>query len=294
MIYVHGIGRQDPPDILHARLDRILFGEAVPETRLAYYADVLHGERPPTALGRLRAAAPHRRATTATVEAFGEAEGAAPAGPADGLPDETAGGGTVDGETSTMRRIRDRLQRHEDATNADRPGWLEREAFKLIGARLLPDVGAYFFGGHMEAMREPLRIALRETTGPVVIVSHSLGTVLAYHVLHEPEFADVVVPHWITIGSPLGIDEIRWLTSGVVRPAPIPPSVARWTNIADPLDPVALDATLADEYGPADLIEEFRVSIRSRMHHSMAAYLAHDRVRALVTDAAARNPARRG
>jgi hypothetical protein len=92
----------------------------------------------------------------------------------------------------------------------------------------------------------------------------------------------VVVPHWITVGSPLGIDEIRWLSTGGVRPAPVPASVARWTNAADPLDPIALDATLADEYGPAGVIDEFRVSIRSRMHHAMAAYLANERVGDLV------------
>jgi hypothetical protein len=65
----------------------------------------------------------------------------------------------------------------------------------------------------------------------------------------------------------------------------VPSQVRRWTNAADPLDPIALDATLADEYGPADVIEEFRVSIASRMHHAMAAYLAHERVREVVRSA---------
>ena len=277
MIYVHGVGPQDPPDVLRARLDRIVFGGSTDSTRLAYYAHVLHGERRVSALGRLRAAAPHRR----------PAEPALPDTGSPSEPDEieallAEASASDDDEATLMRRVRARLQRHEDATTADRPGWLEREAFRVLTSTLLPDVGEYFFGGHAEAMRQPLRVLLRETTGPVVIVSHSLGTVITYQVLHEPEFAGIVVPHWITVGSPLGIDEIRWLSTGGARPAPVPASVARWTNAADPLDPIALDATLADEYGPADIIDEIRVSIRARNHHSMAAYLAHEQVRDLV------------
>jgi len=304
LVYVHGIGRQDPADLLHARLDRIVFGGPRSDTRLAYYADVLHADRPPGALARLRSAHRVGRSEGST---RGGLEPATPDGrdefdegpetAASDEPDEldelesTLGGGDAEDEESRgrLRAFRERLQRHEDATTSDRPTWLEREAFRLLVGTLLPDVGAYFFGGHAEAMREPLRRILREpevrAARPLAIVSHSLGTVVSYHVLSEPEFADIRVDHWLTLGSPLGIDEIRWLaTRGEGHPAPMPPGVLRWTNIADPLDPVALDGTLHDEYGPAERIAELHLSIDSRMHHAMRAYLAHERVRALVIE----------
>ncbi|HYL40158.1 MAG TPA: hypothetical protein VET90_02510, partial [Candidatus Binatus sp.] len=277
IIYIHGIGRQDPPELLHARLDRILFGGPNPATRLAYYADVLHRDRPPTALTRLKAAArwkddPQLEAAEALLV---DEELQAPAAP-------------VDEETGArMLALRARLQRHLDATTSDRPHWLERQAFRVVASTLLPDVGAYFFGGYGEAMREPLRRLLREASGGLTLISHSLGTVISYHVLLEPEFAGLRVDHWLTLGSPLGVDEIRWLaTTGLPRPAPVPSTVARWLNFADPLDPVALDGTLRDEYGPAQLIEEYRVAIQCRSHHAMRAYVSNETVRAAVLAAA--------
>ena len=279
IVYIHGIGRQDPPDVLHARLDRILFGGPNPDTRLAYYADVLHHDRPPTALSRLKAAArwkddPEAEAAEALLI---DEELQAPATP-------------VDEETGArMLALRARLQRHLDASESDRPHWLERQAFRVLASTLVPDVGSYFFGGHGEAMREPLRRILREANGPVTLISHSLGTVISYHVLLELEFAGLQVEDWLTLGSPLGLDEIRWLaTTGGPRPAPVPPTVARWLNFADPLDPVALDGTLRDEYGPAGLIEEFQVAIQCRSHHAMKAYVANDVVREAILAAVSR------
>jgi hypothetical protein len=293
LIYVHGSGHQDAPDILHERLDRILFGSPTGATRLAYYAHVLHGEARPGLLSRLRAAAPHR-AMPPQAEAAIERQVAARVGraalavaaashPTDEQLVALESLAPDDESRSRVRALRDRIQRHEDSAISDRPHWLEREAFRILLATLLPDVGAYFFGGRAEAMREPLRQVLREATGPVVLLTHSLGTVITYHVLQEPEFASLDVEHWITLGSPLGIDEVRWLaTRGLAHPAPVPGPVRRWTNIADPLDPVALDGTLRDEFGPATRIADIHVEIASRSHHAMKAYLATDHVRAVV------------
>jgi hypothetical protein len=278
LVYVHGSGHQDPPEVLHERLDRVVFGGPNTTSRLAYYANVLHGEPHPSAFARLRAAAPARRPSPSPFL----------------TQEQTVALRVLAGDEESRGRItalRERWQRHEDATTTDRPGWLEREAFRVLLGTLLPDVGRYFFGGHAEAMREPLREVLRSAEPPISLVSHSLGTIISYHVLGEPEFAGLEVAHWLTLGSPLAIDEVRWLaTKGLARPAPAPSNVLRWTNVADPLDPVALDGTVADEYGPADRIEELRVSIRCRMHHAMKAYLAHDQVRGHILEAVAPTP----
>ena len=297
LVYVHGSGHQDPPDLLHERLDRILYGASHPTTRLAYYADVLHAEHAHDALSQLRAAAPQRQAAAAVQRKVGHAVGtaavavaAAAAHPTGAQLDALEELAPTEEERGRIRSLRDRIQRHEDTKISDHPSWLEREAFHVLLRTLLPDVGAYFFGGRAEAMREPLRAVLRDVQAlphaerdPLIVVSHSLGAVITYHVLQEPEFANLDVAHWITLGSPLGIDEVRWLaTRGLPHPAPIPPIVRHWSNFADPLDPVALDGTLRDEFGPADRLVDLQVSIECRTHHAMKAYLATEHVRGVV------------
>ena len=58
-------------------------------------------------------------------------------------------------------------------------------------------------------MRESLRERLRSGGGPFVVVAHSQGTMIAYCVLMEPEFAELDVPFFVTTGSPLGITEVQ-------------------------------------------------------------------------------------
>src|SRR5690349_19867009 len=81
-----------------------------------------------------------------------------------------------------------------------------------------------------ERMRETLRERLRAGGGPFVLIAHSQGTMIAYTVLMEPEFAAADIPLFITVGSPLGIDEvqdfIRDLTG--VKKLAVPPGVRRW------------------------------------------------------------------
>ena len=57
-------------------------------------------------------------------------------------------------------------------------------------------------------MRAPLRALLRAERGEVVLVAHSLGTVVAYDVLHELGAA-ARVRRFVTLGSPLGIEEVQ-------------------------------------------------------------------------------------
>jgi len=101
-----------------------------------------------------------------------------------------------------------------------------------------------------EKMRDSLRERLRAGGGPFVIIAHSQGTMIAYCVLMEPEFATLDIPLFVTIGSPLGVDEvqdfIRDLTQ--TKKLTVPPNVQRWINVCDPLDPVALDKDIRGDY----------------------------------------------
>jgi hypothetical protein len=153
--------------------------------------------------------------------------------------------------------------------------------FRMLVERTFVDVYAYFFGGSGDAMRERMRDALDGVHGPVVVVSHSLGTIIAYDVLRERSRE---VPLLVTAGSPLAVQEIEDL---VTHPLRVPDGVAAWRNVCDARDLVALDKTIRPEYAPADRVRDFLVVNDSANHHDITDYLRtpplHDAVAALLT-----------
>ncbi|MEZ5417704.1 MAG: hypothetical protein R2708_10205 [Vicinamibacterales bacterium] len=75
---------------------------------------------------------------------------------------------------------------------------------------------------------------------PTVVLSHSLGTVVAYDVLRREAAArGWVVPTFITVGSPLGVSEIR-KRMRALSPLAFPPGTTAWSNAMDERDVVAL------------------------------------------------------
>src|SRR5581483_9631034 len=90
-----------------------------------------------------------------------------------------------------------------------------------IMARFVRDAHHYFFNvdfaprpGASFRVRDELRrrfmecLRSRQGDGPLVVVSHSMGTVIAYDCLmHEPDCPPV--DGLMTIGSPLGLDEVQ-------------------------------------------------------------------------------------
>ena len=89
-------------------------------------------------------------------------------------------------------------------------------------AKLVRDAHLYFFNKDFSPrsdatfrVRDELRkrfldavIAVKDGDRPVVVVSHSMGTIIAYDCLmHEPERPSI--DGLVTIGSPLGLDEVQ-------------------------------------------------------------------------------------
>lgn len=73
-----------------------------------------------------------------------------------------------------------------------------------------------------------------------VVVSHSLGTVVAYNVLRQQQnFAHWKVPLFVTLGSPLGVKQIRKKIREL-GPARCPACSTAWFNAMDERDVVAL------------------------------------------------------
>ena len=142
----------------------------------------------------------------------------------------------------------------------------------LVIARVFRDVAAYLDN---PGVRRTVLDAVRETlpaSGQLVLVSHSLGTVVAVDLLTElPPGLEVRL--LVTAGSPLGMDSVyRRLLSG----GPHRPNVGRWLNTWAAADAVAIGCPLGDDW-PGEL-DEVLVDNPKERAHSIEEYLSHPAV----------------
>jgi V8-like Glu-specific endopeptidase len=109
--------------------------------------------------------------------------------------------------------------------------------------------------------------------GEVVLVSHSLGTVVGLDLATRLS-PGVNLVHLTTAGSPLGLDSVysRLLVGGPKRPD----IVADWLNVWCPTDAVAIGCPLGDDW--ADGLSDLAVVNARDRAHSIAEYLAHAEV----------------
>lgn len=119
-------------------------------------------------------------------------------------------------------------------------------------AAKLQDLSRYYEDA---AIRETLRARLRDTllrhqNESVMLICHSMGTIIAYDVLRQlgRDNAAFRIAHLITIGSPLGMPHVRHKILEEWGMARTPSNVDRWDNLADKRDPVAIDVYLNGDY----------------------------------------------
>ena len=166
------------------------------------------------------------------------------------------------------------------------PAWLRNR----VMARLVRDAHHYFFnlettpraGARYKARDEIRRRfveALHEGAGkrPLIAVTHSMGTMIAYdclkHVADCPSIDGL-----ITVGSPLGLDEVQDFYPAWTRDDGFPSERLEgpWINVYDPLDVVAgFDPLLANDFrrkGQA-VIEDVREDNWGTWRHSVSKYL---------------------
>ncbi|WP_406280076.1 trypsin-like serine peptidase [Embleya sp. NBC_00896] len=111
------------------------------------------------------------------------------------------------------------------------------------------------------------------TSGSVVVVAHSLGTVVAMDLL--PRLAGrVTVAGLVTAGSPLGLDTVysRLRVGG----PHLPPIAGPWLNVWCPTDPVAIGCPLTDDW--SGLGAERVVANPHDRAHDIGAYLSHPEI----------------
>jgi hypothetical protein len=174
------------------------------------------------------------------------------------------------------------------------PAWLRN---RLMG-KLVRDAHLYFFNkeftprtGETFLVRDELRKrfidalkAVKAEGRPVVVVSHSMGTIIAYDCLmHEPSCP--AIDGLMTLGSPLGLDEVQDFFPKWTRENGFPGGKLHgpWVNVYDPLDAVAgADPRLANDYrqdGRA-VVDDVEESNWGSWRHSISKYLQGRQLRA--------------
>jgi hypothetical protein len=120
--------------------------------------------------------------------------------------------------------------------------------------------------------------------GPHILISHSMGTVIAYDCLKRVE-STPRVDGLVTVGSPLGLDEIQdplrpeWSRSNGFPGERV---ADRWLNVYDRLDVVALlDPKLANDYRREDasVVQDLNEDNYGRWRHDIGKYLGGRRLR---------------
>lgn len=141
--------------------------------------------------------------------------------------------------------------------------WLKDLAFYYDENRVLRDRNGNS-GRASEVLQGELLTALRKHKDEeIMLIAHSMGSIISYDTLRNigqsnaPEDAGLVVPYFVTIGSPLGLPHVKGKIieereyDGENEAARVhTPSVVTksWVNYADRKDPVAADVHLRDDY----------------------------------------------
>jgi predicted alpha/beta hydrolase family esterase len=126
--------------------------------------------------------------------------------------------------------------------------------------------------------------------GPHVIVAHSLGSVIAYDCLKRVRPCPAVTS-LMTIGSPLGIDEVQdRLRPEWTREDGYPSETleSQWITVYDSLDPVTgFDGNIANDFKKAgrEVIEVINEENWGAWRHDAGKYLRGPKLRAALSHA---------
>ena len=117
---------------------------------------------------------------------------------------------------------------------------------------------------------------------PTVVVSHSLGTVIAYNILRrEGVSRHWDVPLFVTLGSPLGVTKIRQSIS----PTTYPECARSWFNAFDDRDVVALYPLEKPHFSVTPIANKTDVQNHTENRHGIAGYLDDPVVAKTIYDA---------
>jgi hypothetical protein len=116
-----------------------------------------------------------------------------------------------------------------------------------------------------------------DKSDPMVVVSHSLGSVVGYRLLASDQFAERNVPLFITVGSPLSVDMFKPI---LPKRGSFPkPPIVRWLNGRNQHDFVTLGKSITKKSIGFDGIEdEVDVVDNPSDRHDIRAYLRSEKI----------------
>lgn len=299
IVYVHGIGNKPTPETLKCQWDDALFGFNLGErSRIAYWVNRAFYPDPVKATCKMpdtTVESAHPETGGVGIRAMADAaQGVEPLLPAEA---------TKQRERATLERIADETLQAGSGSGTVRaaaygtrvlplPKPMREFVTRRLTKTLLKDVYEFLFvDERREAMRESVLARMRTGGGPFIVVAHSQGSLIAYDVLCSLPAGQYEIDLFVTIGSPLGLQEVQDQLKtfpGQKGGLAVPAVVRRWINVADPLDPVCADKRLADDYSPTngvaveDIVEWNKDSPRDP--HSGTGYLQLSTVRGPVRD----------
>ena len=154
---------------------------------------------------------------------------------------------------------------------------IDKAARKIYGA-MVDDMHRYVFGKRGDVVRKMLTGTLDSlpASSRTCLIAHSMGSIIALDViLRGTRKIDTLV----TVGSPLGIKVVQeQIGATPEKRRAIPGRVRRWYNFSDPLDRIALDSDLNDDFPEASVkdasIQNYFITREgSRNHHKSYGYL---------------------
>ena len=295
VVYVHGIGNKPVASVLKCQWDTALFGVDVGDrSRMAYWVnreyyptpgagtcaggDLVDASEEDAGAAEVRALA--RAASVDLVEAEIEALADDPK-QRDVLRALAAKVGSADDDRAAAAFTALQVS----AKVLPLPPFLRRLITRRLTRKFLRDVNDFLFNRERrEFMEARLAERLDAGGGPFVVVAHSQGSMIAYDLLRQRSRQQTDVKLLVTIGSPLGIDEVQdVLRQWAGGKLPFPPCVDQWVNVADVLDPVAADSDIRNDFAGGERIINYRgvgLNPDSPRHpHSGTGYLGTAHVR---------------
>ncbi len=152
-----------------------------------------------------------------------------------------------------------------------------------IAVRLLDQAYAY--------LKQPQATSAVDTkvlpqleSGPMVLVAHSLGTVVSFKLLRALNQSDrtVTVPLYVTVGSPLTLSTVQ---RGLGPSFETPDSVRRWINLRDPDDFITLNRSLSAPLFSESIENLSDFNNPGKDAHAIPGYLSHPPVAHAIADA---------
>lgn len=133
--------------------------------------------------------------------------------------------------------------------------------------------------------RETLRRRLRDLIeqhkdNDLMVIGHSMGSIIAYDVLRGLSDSNIRVSHFVTIGSPLGLSTVKTKTRTEWdgKDGPYVPEIVTksWLNLGDPKDLVSADLTLNGEYLASTNVDVTDVVVNNGYNYEKSGETKHN------------------